>query len=776
MDSNVIFDQNVINGFAPVLTYVACEWFLIFLMFIDALLSYLLVWFARYCRLQMPCFLCSKLLHPLHWRFLLCRNHRSEVSSFMSCQNHGNNLADCRGMCDDCLLSFTKMTGPNPDMNRLLLGKLGYDLLSRSHFAHPRSCSCCNKPWRTRHHTQRLIRLGSRGRNSAGKPNIPAPRHLSRRGSGGSLKKMRDHMATSGSEYVEVGSRSDGMAHVGYTELKIHSDSESEFLFSDDDAFLQITDFNVEPNDKRAHKSRRRKSFEHKKMPNHTKPDLHDNQDKNIHVEDKETVESSMHEHNLENRTRQKQPVKAKEHHDVLSELITMSEARPFLLGSPRKYDAGAVAQNENEAEVSGNSSPSGGEFLSPSGENGASREIRNHEHDDPSDFAQNIPSSAMEIEEFEAAMEQKESDHMDVSVSGSVANEPSSDEENGVEGDSKPLILNTMSDSLEQEQSGEEESEVNENNVAEEYFSNEEEDEVNGHTEPLTSKSESGSFAEERSSEEEDVSNIYSAAKDHSSNEEDVDNEESEPMISNNVTGGSVTEKQYAVDVNDIKQCDSAKDEHGDHEENEPLTSLNISKEESSLEHSDKDSSKVTETRNTSNGSPELKHSASVESFVSISSDIEGESLVEVLKQQLEHGRKSLRDLNKELEEERNASAIATNQAMAMITRLQEEKAALHMEALQYLRMMDEQAEHDMDALERANDVLADREKEIQDLEMELEYYRVKYPDEPREEILASMGVLGNIEETSVTSPTDETSNKASTDTKLTSSPSAGN
>jgi len=415
----------------------------------------------------------------------------------------------------------------------------------------------------------------------------------------------------------------------------------------------------------------------------------------------------------------------------------------------------------ENEAEVSGSSSPSGGEFLSPSAENGASREIRIQEHDDSSDFSQNITSSAMEIEEFEAAIEQKESDHMD--VSGSVANEPSSDEENEVEGDSKPLISNNMSDSLEQEQSGEEESEVNENNVAEEYFSNEEEDEVNGHTEPLTSKSESGSFAEEQSSEDEDGSNIYSVAKDHSSNEEDVDNEESEPMTSNNVTGV-------------VKEEHSAKEEHGDHEETEPLTSLNISKEEPSLEHSDKDSLKVTETRNTSNGSPELKHSASVESFVSISSDIEGESLVEVLKQQLEHGRKSLRDLNKEFEEERNASAIATNQAMAMITRLQEEKAALHMEALQYLRMMDEQAEHDMDTLERANDVLADREKEIQDLEMELEYYRVKYPDEPREEILASMGILGNTEETNVTSPTDETSIKDSTDTKLTGSPSAEN
>lgn len=682
------------------------------------------------------------------------------------------------------------MTGPNPDMNRLLLGKLGYDLLSKSHFAHPRSCSCCNKPWRTRHHTQRLIRLGSRGRNSAAKPNIPAPRHLSRRGSSGSLKKMRDHKATSGAEYVDLGSRSDGMAHVGYTELKIHSDSESEFLFSDDDAFLQITDYSVEPSEKRVRKSRSRKSFEDKKMSNHKQPDIQDNKDKNIHVEDNETVESSILEHYLVNRTQQRQPIKAK-HDDVLSELITMSEARPFLLGSPRKDVPRAATQNglfimpsnkiqyerlcqnicihvilflnlmlllaENEAEVSGNSSPSGGEFLSPSGENNASREIRNQEHDDST-------GSAVKIEAFEAATEQKVFNQMN--VSSSVAIEPSSDEENGFEGDSKSLMSNKMSDSLEQEQeqeqSSEEENEVKENNVAEEYFSNEDEDEVSGHSEPLISKDVSGSFAEEQPSEEEDGSNGYSVAKDHSSDKEDVDNEESEQMESNNATG-SATEEH------------SAKEERGDHEKTEPLTSSKIPNENSSIEQSDKDSSKVTEAHNTSNGSLELKHSASVESFVSISSDIEGESLVDMLKQQLEHDRKSLRDLNKELEEERNASAIATNQAMAMITRLQEEKAALHMEALQYLRMMDEQAEHDVDALERANDVLADREKEIQDLEMELEYYRAKYPDEPREEILASMGILGNIEETNGAS-TDETSNKTSTDTKLTSSPSAEN
>ncbi|RDX83550.1 Myosin-binding protein 1, partial [Mucuna pruriens] len=80
---------------------------------------------------------------------------------------------------------------------------------------------------------------------------------------------------------------------------------------------------------------------------------------------------------------------------------------------------------------------------------------------------------------------------------------------------------------------------------------------------------------------------------------------------------------------------------------------------------------------------------------------------------------------LQKELEEERNASAVATNEAMSMITRLQEEKATLQMEALQDLRMMEEQAEYDNEELEKVSDLLAEKEKEIQDLEAELEFYR---------------------------------------------------
>ncbi|CAH8357906.1 unnamed protein product [Eruca vesicaria subsp. sativa] len=109
--------------------------------------------------------------------------------------------------------------------------------------------------------------------------------------------------------------------------------------------------------------------------------------------------------------------------------------------------------------------------------------------------------------------------------------------------------------------------------------------------------------------------------------------------------------------------------------------------------------------------------------------SDIEGESEIERLKRQVDHDRKFLTGLYKELDEERNASAVATNQAMAMITRLQEEKATFQMEALQNLRMMEEQAEYDMEAIQKLNDLVLEREKVIQELEAEIDYFRNQTP-----------------------------------------------
>ncbi|KAJ7964485.1 myosin-binding protein 2-like [Quillaja saponaria] len=124
-----------------------------------------------------------------------------------------------------------------------------------------------------------------------------------------------------------------------------------------------------------------------------------------------------------------------------------------------------------------------------------------------------------------------------------------------------------------------------------------------------------------------------------------------------------------------------------------------------------------------------------------SVVSEVEGGDpllTIERLKATLKAERKALSALYQELEEERSASAIATNQTMAMITRLQEEKAAMQMEALQYQRMMEEQSEYDQEALQLLNELMVKREKEKQEVEKELELYRNKVLDYESKEIEA--------------------------------------
>lgn len=142
-------------------------------------------------------------------------------------------------------------------------------------------------------------------------------------------------------------------------------------------------------------------------------------------------------------------------------------------------------------------------------------------------------------------------------------------------------------------------------------------------------------------------------------------------------------------------------------------------------------DEFKASDSSSTSNRKMSLERNESNISLDgSMVSEIEGESMVDRLKRQVEHDKILLSSLYKELEEERSASAVAANQAMAMITRLQEEKAALQMDALQCLRMMEEQADFDNEALEKANETSVEMEKTIQDLEAKLEAYKIKYGD----------------------------------------------
>ncbi|KAJ0537690.1 putative myosin-binding protein [Helianthus annuus] len=111
-----------------------------------------------------------------------------------------------------------------------------------------------------------------------------------------------------------------------------------------------------------------------------------------------------------------------------------------------------------------------------------------------------------------------------------------------------------------------------------------------------------------------------------------------------------------------------------------------------------------------------------------------------EKLKSALRDERKALQALYAELEEERSASAVAASETMAMINRLQEEKAAMQMEALHYQRMMEEQSEYDQEALQLLNEVMVKKDKE-------LELYRKKVLDyEAKERVRLSTSSVKSV------------------------------
>ncbi|KAI5068132.1 hypothetical protein GOP47_0016477 [Adiantum capillus-veneris] len=102
-----------------------------------------------------------------------------------------------------------------------------------------------------------------------------------------------------------------------------------------------------------------------------------------------------------------------------------------------------------------------------------------------------------------------------------------------------------------------------------------------------------------------------------------------------------------------------------------------------------------------------------------------EQEEGLDALKMALQAERSMLVELETELENERNAAAVATNEAMAMISRLQEEKSAMQMEVAQLQRMSEERADYDEQAMAVLKEILFKRETENMVLEKEIELYR---------------------------------------------------
>lgn len=101
------------------------------------------------------------------------------------------------------------------------------------------------------------------------------------------------------------------------------------------------------------------------------------------------------------------------------------------------------------------------------------------------------------------------------------------------------------------------------------------------------------------------------------------------------------------------------------------------------------------------------------------------------VLEEALEKEKAACATLYLELEKERAAAASAADEAMAMIARLQKDKASIEMEVRQYQRMIEEKFIYDEEEMDVLKEILLRREMENHFLEKEVESYR-------------QMGVLG--------------------------------
>ncbi|KAH7276614.1 hypothetical protein KP509_39G014900 [Ceratopteris richardii] len=83
--------------------------------------------------------------------------------------------------------------------------------------------------------------------------------------------------------------------------------------------------------------------------------------------------------------------------------------------------------------------------------------------------------------------------------------------------------------------------------------------------------------------------------------------------------------------------------------------------------------------------------------------------------------------ELEAELERERNAAAIATDEYMKMIQKLQKEKSSMEMQVAQIHRMSEERTSYGEQVMTTLKDILFNRERESMALEKEIEFYRKK-------------------------------------------------
>ncbi|KAI4369447.1 hypothetical protein MLD38_017884 [Melastoma candidum] len=594
------------------------EWFLLLILFVYAASSYMITKFASYCGLNTPCLLCSRLDHVFgnrkvgyYWD-MICRHHKTEISSLVLCHAH-DKLADVHQMCESCLFSFATINKSNAETYRLLVGKLGEDSYSDIYEdtdsvyhelvrSGKRICACCNEPCTSKGYAKKLM-LTRSFRSDFIDIDCSVEGHVSSNRDTREITAIEQFHEDSHQKIQQL----DQLTRVGYIKLKINSDTESEVLFSEDDA-----------------------------------------------------EESLL-------KTEKPQEKELRIHRVPTDPLIGIADPHSVISSSSSKAQLDGVSAHDDSVSDS---------FVGQGLEKTKSIDQETKES--------NVGLSPVpELISF-ADMD-------------STTDDAATPHDDGAEEDSR------------------------ETSKDDNFIPPDAQAASNSESIPVTTKSVEGSqqFSDNISL----VPNLWDLGDAY------------KLAVANRGKqfSGLLVEQWLSKDSSKVSQ-----------DLRNLFSQLSISR---GLEHSLSDLSPKMSINSDELRTAEASSSGALQSFQkrialernesglsidgSVVSEIEGETAMDRLKRQIDHDRKALSALYKELEEERNSSAESTNQAMAMINRLQEEKATLQMEALQYLRMMEEQAEYDMEALQKTNDLLSEREKEIQDLETELEYYRNKYPND---------------------------------------------
>ena len=103
------------------------------------------------------------------------------------------------------------------------------------------------------------------------------------------------------------------------------------------------------------------------------------------------------------------------------------------------------------------------------------------------------------------------------------------------------------------------------------------------------------------------------------------------------------------------------------------------------------------------------------------------GRNDIDSLKETLRAQQELLQRLYNELDVERESSAIAAEEALSMILRLQGEKSAMEMEASQYKRIAEEKMCHAQEMLEVFQELIYQKEMQIASLEFQVQAYKFR-------------------------------------------------